>query len=71
MNLLERLAEIKRIWNGEKREVRYTAVGWKPGEGWKEDCQPTPSGEREFYTVVREAPNKKRRNNEQKHFTNF
>jgi hypothetical protein len=51
----ERLAELKRIYGGHHREVRLTAVGWQPGEGWTEDPGPTPSGSPEFYRVIREG----------------
>ena len=49
----ERWSELKRIYGGEKREVRYTAIGWQPGENWTESQGPTPSGNREFYIVAR------------------
>jgi hypothetical protein len=59
MNILARLAErwqeIKRIYGGDRdREVRYTAVGWQPGEDWIQDPNP-PCGTVEFYRVVREG----------------
>jgi hypothetical protein len=56
MTLKERLAELRRIWNGRpRREIRMTAIGWRPpGENWTEDPNP-PSGAPEFYRVVREG----------------
>jgi hypothetical protein len=56
MTFLERLRNIIADWNGEPREVRHTAIGWDPGGSYQEDCGCTPSGEREFYIVVRDAP---------------
>lgn len=50
----ERWEELKRIYGGRRQEIRRTAVGWNPG-GWQEDKSITPSGAREFYTVVREG----------------
>jgi hypothetical protein len=53
MKLSERWRELRRIWNSERRPVVQTAVGWCPGEDWTEQTGPTPSGNREYYTVVR------------------
>ena len=36
ITLLERLTEIRRIWTQPAREVRLTAVGWKPNESYTE-----------------------------------
>lgn len=56
MSWLERLRELRRIYNGERRQVRLTAVGWcPPGEEWLEETQQTPSGAPEFYRVIREG----------------
>lgn len=54
MSWRERWAELKRIYGGQKREVRLTAVGWNPG-GWTADSGPTASGNHEYYIVVREG----------------
>lgn len=51
MTWRERWQELKRIYGGQKCEVRLTAVGWNPG-GWTEVEGPTPSGNREYYIVV-------------------
>jgi hypothetical protein len=37
------------------REVRHTAVGWKPDDSYTEDLGETASGEREYYKVIRKA----------------
>jgi len=51
----ERWSELKRIYGGEKREVRYTAIGWQPSKNWIESQEPTASGNREFYIVARKG----------------
>jgi hypothetical protein len=54
MTFKERWQELKRIYGGRRREIRWTAVGWQPpGEGWTQDPGPTPSRNKEYYTVVR------------------
>lgn len=67
MTWRERWAELKRIYNGEKREIRGTAVGWQPDAGYQEDTCPTPSGEREFYRVVSKPREKKKNEQKPKH----
>lgn len=51
-SLKERWHEFKRIWFGPRKkcgEVRLTAVGWRPDETFVRDCDPTASGNVEFY----------------------
>lgn len=37
------------------REVRQTAVGWKPDDSYVESKGITPSGSREYYKVIRKG----------------
>jgi hypothetical protein len=53
---MTRLQNIIDDWNGTKREVRHTAIGWNPGGDFQQDLGPTPSGTRESYRVLRKAP---------------
>jgi hypothetical protein len=53
---MTRLQNIIDDWNGTKREVRHTAIGWNPGGDFQPDPGPTPSGTREYYKVTRPTP---------------
>jgi hypothetical protein len=56
----ERLQNLADDWGGKRKEIRHTAVGWQPDAGYQEDTNcPTPSGEREFYRVIRPGPKPK------------
>lgn len=49
ITLRERFQELRRIWGGGKRQVRYVAIGWYPGEEWKPVTGQTASGNVEYY----------------------
>jgi hypothetical protein len=55
ITLRERLANIADIYFGDRRnrEIRHTAVGWRPDESYTEDWSPTASGNREYYKIIR------------------
>ena len=56
MTFKERMKELHRIYVADRKhvEVRHTAVGWQPA-GYVEDKGTTPSGEREYFRIVREG----------------
>jgi hypothetical protein len=54
--LRERMRELKRQWfHWGEQEVRHTAVEWRPDGRYVKDENKTPSGEKEYYRVVRKA----------------
>lgn len=58
LSWIERWHEFKRVWFGPRKkrgEVRLTAVGWQPDSTYQLDCKPTPSGNVEYYKVIRES----------------
>jgi hypothetical protein len=52
---MTRLQNIIDDWNGTRREVRHTAIGWNPGGQYQQDAGPTPSGNREYSKAARKA----------------
>lgn len=54
LTLRERWKNIKADWTQPRREIRHTAVGWRPAGYWQEECGETSaSGEPEYFRVVR------------------
>lgn len=55
--VIERLAELNRIYviGPGRGEVRRTAISWQPDESYTEVHGKTPSGQREYSKVEREA----------------
>ena len=56
MSIRERLRELHRKWfRWGEQEIRHTTVGWKRDARYIEDKSKTPSGNSEYYRVVRKA----------------
>lgn len=55
LTLRERWQNIVDDWNGTRREVRRTAVGWRPPGRWTEECN-DEIGVLEYHQIVRAKP---------------
>jgi hypothetical protein len=53
----ERLRNLYDVYVADraKREVRLTAIGWKPDESYVENMGETASGSREWYKIIRKG----------------
>lgn len=53
----ERLGNLYDVYFADRsqREVRLTAIGFKPDDSYIEDKGVTPSGNREYYKVIRKG----------------